>query len=100
MRGDVERTEDLFSYVPLTDRVTSDHPPRLIRAFVDPILRELSPRFDAIYAKTETYSVSGSQITFIDNVDQEEVVGVISGNTISVTVVEEGEPTVSLLFQK
>ena len=51
-------------------------------------------------ATTGTYSVSGNQITFIDNVDQEEVVGVISGNTISVTVVEEGEPTVSLLFQK
>ena len=51
-------------------------------------------------AMTGTYSVSGSQITFIDNVDQEEVVGVISGNTISVTIVEEGEPTVVLLFQK
>ena len=47
MRGDVERTEDLFSYVPLADRVPSDHPLRSIRAFVDPILRELSPRFDA-----------------------------------------------------
>ena len=28
MRGDVERTEDLFSYVPLADRVPSDHPLR------------------------------------------------------------------------
>ena len=43
MRGDVERTEDLFSYVALADRVPSDHPLRSIRAFVDPILRELSP---------------------------------------------------------
>ena len=40
MRGDVERTEDLFSYVALADRVPSDHPLRSIRAFVDPILRE------------------------------------------------------------
>ena len=52
MRGDVERTEYLFSYVPLADRVPSCHPLRSIRAFVDPILRELSPRLDAIYAKT------------------------------------------------
>ena len=62
MRGDVERTEDLFSYVPLADRVPSDHPLRSIRAFVDPILRELSPRFDAIYAKTGRPSIPPEQL--------------------------------------
>ena len=61
MRGDVERTEDLFSYVALADRVPSDHPLR-IRAFVDPILRELSPRFDAIYAKTGRPSIPPEQL--------------------------------------
>ena len=62
MRGDVERTEDLFSYVALADRVPSDHPLRSIRAFVDPILRELSPRFDAIYAKTGRPSIPPEQL--------------------------------------
>lgn len=62
MRGDVERTEDLFSYVPLADRVPTNHPLRSIRAFVDPILRELSPRFDAIYAKTGRPSIPPEQL--------------------------------------
>lgn len=62
MRGDVERTEDLFSYVPLADRVPTNHPLRSIRAFVDPILRELSPRFDSIYAKTGRPSIPPEQL--------------------------------------
>ena len=49
MRGDVERTEDLFSYVALADRVPSDHPLRSIRA----LIRFCACRpVDAIYAKT------------------------------------------------
>lgn len=62
MRGDVERTEDLFSYVPLEDRVPTNHPLRSIRAFVDPILRELSPRFEEMYAKTGRPSIPPEQL--------------------------------------
>lgn len=62
MRGDMERTEDLFSYVPLADRVPTNHPLRSIRSFVDPILREMSPHFDAIYAKTGRPSIPPEQL--------------------------------------
>ena len=51
MRGDRREEDELFSYVALEDRVPAKHPLRVIRSFVDPILAELSPRFDAIYAK-------------------------------------------------
>ena len=47
---------ELFSYVPVEDRGPAKHPLRVIRSFVDPILAELSPRFDAIYAKTALHS--------------------------------------------
>ena len=62
MRGNMERTEELFSYVPLADRIPAEHPLRSIRRFVDPILREMSPRFDAIYAKTGRPSIPPEQL--------------------------------------
>lgn len=62
MRGEVERTEDLFSYVPLEDRVPKDHPLRAIRQFVDPILGEMSPQFDAMYSKTGRPSIPPEQL--------------------------------------
>lgn len=62
MRGDVERPEDLFSYVPLEDRVPRDHPLRAIRRFVDPILAQMSPRFDVMYSKTGRPSIPPEQL--------------------------------------
>ena len=70
MRGDVERTEDLFSYVALADRVPSDHPLRSIRAFgsdsaraVAPLRRDLCqdrPTLDPAGAVAEGASAAGS----------------------------------------
>lgn len=50
MRGRPEQQETMFSYVSIEDRIPADHPLRAMRRLVDPILSELSPRFDAIYS--------------------------------------------------
>ncbi len=50
MRGKPRRQEMIFSYISIEDRIPSDHPLRAIRRMVDPMLAELSPRFDAIYS--------------------------------------------------
>lgn len=62
MRGDDERPRDMFSYIRPEERVPADHPLRPIRALVDPVLRELSPRFAALYAKTGRRSVPPEQL--------------------------------------
>lgn len=40
MRGERREEDQLFSYVPLEDRVPHNHPLRGMRSFVDPILAE------------------------------------------------------------
>ncbi len=51
MRGEDERLGAMFSYVSLESRVPADHPLRAMRRMVDEALKELSPRFDRLYAK-------------------------------------------------
>ncbi len=62
MRGERREEDQLFSYVPLEDRVPQKHPLRAIRTFVDPILAELSPEFDAIYASEGRPSIPPEQL--------------------------------------
>jgi len=57
MRGDDEIPEPMFSYVLPEQRVPQDHPLRPIRAMVDVVLKELSPRFARLYAKTGRPSI-------------------------------------------
>lgn len=57
MRGDDQRTEHLFSYLSPEQRIPADHPLRAIRAMTDAALRELSPQFEALYAKIGRPSV-------------------------------------------
>jgi len=40
----------MFSYISAEQRVPKDHPLRAIRVMTDAALRELGPKFDAIYA--------------------------------------------------
>jgi transposase len=57
MRGDDRRPDDLFSYIRPEQRIPVDHPLRPIREMVDTVLRELSPGFAGLYAKTGRPSI-------------------------------------------
>jgi transposase len=57
LRGDDQQTGHMFSYLSPEQRVPKDHPLRAIRTMTDTALRELSPRFDAIYARIGRPSV-------------------------------------------
>ena len=51
MRGSDQPQTALFSYLSVEGRIPADHPLRTIQALVNPILAELSPRFQALYAR-------------------------------------------------
>lgn len=50
MRGSDHPQTAMFSYVSIEDRIPADHPLRAIQALVNPILAELSPRFQSMYS--------------------------------------------------
>ena len=50
MRGDDNRTGELFSYVDLEERVRCDHPLRAIRTIVNQALAALEREFSALYS--------------------------------------------------
>ena len=52
MRGDDQRTEELFSYLSPERRVPADHPLRVICDLTDVALRSLSRDFARLYAMT------------------------------------------------
>src|SRR5439155_18236977 len=47
----------MWSYVPLEQRIPTEHPLRPLRAMVDAILRDLSPQFDELYSKVGRPSI-------------------------------------------
>lgn len=51
MRGSDERTESLFSYVSLEERVPEDHPLRAIRELVNDALASLDGEFRKLYSR-------------------------------------------------
>src|SRR6267378_1426962 len=57
MRGDDEQSGHLFSDLSPEERVPADHPLRAIRVMTDAALDRLSPRFEAMYAKTGRPSI-------------------------------------------
>jgi transposase len=57
VRGEDRKSAGMFSYVRLEERVPRDHPLRAIRALVDAVLAELSPSFEALYARVGRPSV-------------------------------------------
>lgn len=62
MRGADERQPVLFSYRAIEDRIPADHPLRALRKLVDPLLVELSPRFQGMYATTGRPSIPPEQL--------------------------------------
>lgn len=57
MRGKRDDRQPMFFAIDVEDRIRADHPLRPIKATVDAILSEMSPRFEAAYAKTGRPSV-------------------------------------------
>jgi len=57
MRGEDQRSEEMFSYVSADKRVPSDHPLRAIRGLVDAALSDLSPAFAELYSDTGRPSI-------------------------------------------
>jgi len=62
MRGSDQQQNHIFSYVSPEERVRKDHPLRTVRAMVDEVLKQLSPRFDAMYAKVGRPSIPPEQL--------------------------------------
>jgi len=62
MRGDDQQQGGAFSYITPEARIPKDHPLRAIRTMTDQVLRELSPRFEAIYSHLGRPSIPPEQL--------------------------------------
>ncbi len=62
MRGDEDGQADVWSYIPLEQRVPADHPLRPMRTMVDAILVELSSQFDRLYSRVGRPSIPPEQL--------------------------------------
>jgi transposase len=58
MRGEQRRSEGLFSYIRLEERIAADHPLRAILMLVNEVLAALSKRFDELYSHTGRPSIA------------------------------------------
>lgn len=62
MRGADEQQEWMFSYISAEKRVPKDHPLRAIRTMVDVVLKDMSPLFESLYAKTGRPSIAPERL--------------------------------------
>ena len=62
MRGTDHQQSTMFSYVSPDDRVPAQHPLRAIREMTDEALKELSPRFDAMYSREGRPSIAPEKL--------------------------------------
>jgi transposase len=62
VRGDNEQEAAMFSYISPEQRVPADHPLRPIRKMTDEIFKQLSPRFDQLYARTGRPSIAPERL--------------------------------------
>ena len=62
MRGEDDNTGKMFSYVSAERRIAADHPLRAMRQMVDAVLKEMSPRFDGLYAKVGRPSIAPEKL--------------------------------------
>lgn len=57
MRGQKTPQTDMFSYIPLENRVPKDHPLRKMKEIIDDVLAKMSKDFDGIYSRTGRPSI-------------------------------------------
>jgi transposase len=62
LRGPDEHSSHMFSYLSPEQRVRADHPLRAIRRITDEALKDLSPRFAALYSDTGRPSIPPEQL--------------------------------------
>jgi transposase len=62
MRGEDQRSEGIFSYVRLEQRIPADHPLRVIRDLVDAALQGLSRDFSKLYARDGRPSIAPERV--------------------------------------
>ena len=62
MRGPDEKQGEVFSYIPLEDRIARDHPLRRIRPMVDRGLSEMWTHFEALYARRGRPSIAPERL--------------------------------------
>ena len=62
MRGNEDRQEEVFSYIPLEKRVGAEHPLRRIRGMADRALEELGSWLDRLYSRTGRPSIPPEQL--------------------------------------
>jgi transposase len=63
MRGDDQEQQGaMWSYVPMEQRIPTDHPLRRLRPMVDTALAELSPRFDELYSRVGRPSIAPEKL--------------------------------------
>jgi len=62
MRGPDEKQGEVFSYVPLEQRIPRDHPLRRIRPMVDRGLKEMWSHFEALYARRGRPSIAPERL--------------------------------------
>jgi transposase len=62
VRSPDHQSAQMFSYLSPEQRVPHDHPLRAIRQMTDTALRELSPKFAKLYAKTGRPSIPPEQL--------------------------------------
>lgn len=58
MRGNPTTQQQLFSYVAIDERIPVDHPMRVLREMVDPLLQSMSKQFDRLYSETGRPSIA------------------------------------------
>jgi transposase len=62
MRGDDEQQGGAFSYITPEARIPKDHPLWAIRTMTDQVLKEMSPRFEAIDSHLGRPSIPPEQL--------------------------------------
>jgi transposase len=62
MRGADRQQSTMFSYISAERRVPREHPLRAIRVMADTALKELGPRFEAIYASSGRPSIAPERL--------------------------------------